>query len=194
MPRCLSDRKIKEKEITIMKKLIKNYLTKLQENDKKGFSLVELIIVMAIMAILVGVVASQVIPYMEKSRQSKDQQQLSSICTNLVSAIAQDGTYDLATKAASADITFELSKANLTTNTSATIESTFAELCGEADTDAVVTALKGSGATSGKFVSQKAKESSNKIYITLKKTGVVQVDLGTAAGSPATAKLQVKSE
>ena len=33
-----------------MKKVIKNYLAKLQENDKKGFSLVELIIVMAIMA------------------------------------------------------------------------------------------------------------------------------------------------
>jgi type IV pilus assembly protein PilA len=72
-----------------MKKFIKNYLAKLQENDKKGFSLVELIIVMAIMAILVGVVASQVIPYMEKSRQSKDQQQLSEICTAMVSAIAQ---------------------------------------------------------------------------------------------------------
>ena len=39
-----------------MKKVIKNYLAKLQENDKKGFSLVELIIVMAIMAILVGIV------------------------------------------------------------------------------------------------------------------------------------------
>ena len=62
-----------------MKKVIKNYLAKLQENDKKGFSLVELIIVMAIMAILVGVVASQVLPYMEKSRQSKDQQILSSL-------------------------------------------------------------------------------------------------------------------
>jgi type IV pilus assembly protein PilA len=72
-----------------MKKLIKNYLTKLQENDKKGFSLVELIIVMAIMAILVGIVASQVLPYMDKSRQSKDQQKLSSICTDLVSAVAQ---------------------------------------------------------------------------------------------------------
>ena len=61
-----------------MKKVIKNYLAKLQENDKKGFSLVELIIVMAIMAILVGIVASQVLPYMEKSRQSKDQQVLRS--------------------------------------------------------------------------------------------------------------------
>lgn len=78
-----------------MKKVIKNYLAKLQENDKKGFSLVELIIVMAIMAILVGVVASQVLPYMEKSRQSKDQQVLSSICTDVVSSIAQ-ATSDVA--------------------------------------------------------------------------------------------------
>lgn len=74
-----------------MKKAIKNYLAKLQENETKGFSLVELIIVMAIMAILVGVVASQVLPYMDKSRQAKDQQILSSICTDLVSSIAQSG-------------------------------------------------------------------------------------------------------
>lgn len=71
---------------------MKNYLAKLRENEEKGFSLVELIIVMAIMAILVGVVASQVIPYMEKSRQSKDQQQLSSLCTDIVSAISQADT------------------------------------------------------------------------------------------------------
>lgn len=74
-----------------MKKRIMNYLKKLQENEKKGFSLVELIIVMAIMAILVGIVASQVLPYMEKSRQSKDQQVLSSILTDVTSAISQSG-------------------------------------------------------------------------------------------------------
>lgn len=71
-----------------MKKAIKKYLTQLHENEEKGFSLVELIIVMAIMAILVGVVASQVIPYMEKSRQSKDQQQISSLATDITAAIA----------------------------------------------------------------------------------------------------------
>ena len=76
---------------------MKNYVAKLRENEEKGFSLVELIIVMAIMAILVGVVASQVIPYMEKSRQSKDQQQISSLATSMVSAIAQDDSFDLAT-------------------------------------------------------------------------------------------------
>lgn len=68
---------------------MRNYLNNLKKNEKKGFSLVELIIVIAIMAILVGVVASQVIPYMEKSRKAKDQQQLSTICTAAVSAIAQ---------------------------------------------------------------------------------------------------------
>ena len=63
---------------------MKNYVAKLRENEEKGFSLVELIIVMAIMAILVGVVASQVIPYMEKSRQSKDQQQISSLAVRQI--------------------------------------------------------------------------------------------------------------
>ena len=161
---------------------MKNYVAKLRENEEKGFSLVELIIVMAIMAILVGVVASQVIPYMEKSRQSKDQQQISSL------AIAQDDSFDLATKAATADITFELSKTNLTAKTSATIESTFAELCGQADTDAVVTKVK------SKFTSKKAKASGNKLYVTLKADGSVTIDLGTAAGTPASAKLTVTTE
>lgn len=54
--------------------------------DNKGFSLVELIIVIAIMAILVGVVGTQVIPYIEKSRQSKDLQILSGFCTSMTSA------------------------------------------------------------------------------------------------------------
>jgi len=41
--------------------------------NNKGFSLVELIIVIAIMAILVGVVCPQVIPYLERSRKAKDE-------------------------------------------------------------------------------------------------------------------------
>lgn len=39
----------------------------------KGFSLIELIIVVAIMAILVAVLAPQYIKYVEKSRQTRDQ-------------------------------------------------------------------------------------------------------------------------
>ena len=40
--------------------------------DSKGFSLVELIIVVAIMAILAGALAPALIKYIEKSRRAKD--------------------------------------------------------------------------------------------------------------------------
>lgn len=71
-----------------MKKAIKDYLAKLQDNKKdKGFSLVELIIVIAIMAILVGVVASQVLPYIEKSRKAKDLEALNNVSSDMVTAM-----------------------------------------------------------------------------------------------------------
>ena len=57
-----------------MKKLTKN---------NKGFSLVELIVVIAIMAVLVGVLAPQLIKYVEKSRQATDIQNCDSIATTL---------------------------------------------------------------------------------------------------------------
>lgn len=45
---------------------------KMKKMDNKGFSLVELIIVIAIMAILIAVLAPQYIKYVEKSRNSAD--------------------------------------------------------------------------------------------------------------------------
>lgn len=41
--------------------------------NNKGFSLVELIIVIAIMAVLIGVLAPQYLKYVEKSRKSADE-------------------------------------------------------------------------------------------------------------------------
>lgn len=58
--------------------------------NNKGFSLVELIIVIAIMAILVGIVGSQVVPYLEKSRKSKDIQILSAWCTDAMSSYSSN--------------------------------------------------------------------------------------------------------
>ena len=58
--------------------------------NNKGFSLVELIIVIAIMAILVGVVGTQVIPYLESSRKSKDEQIFSAWNTAAVSAYSME--------------------------------------------------------------------------------------------------------
>ena len=67
-----------------MKKKLQKYLS----GSNEGFSLVELIIVIAIMAILIGVVALAVIPYLEKSRESKDLQALGSLSSALSSAVA----------------------------------------------------------------------------------------------------------
>ena len=54
--------------------------------NNKGFSLVELIIVIAIMAILVGVMAPQLIKYVEKTNESSDTQLMDTIRTALTTA------------------------------------------------------------------------------------------------------------
>lgn len=51
----------------------------MKKTNNKGFSLVELIIVIAIMAILVGVLAPQYLKYVEKSKVSADKDLLDSI-------------------------------------------------------------------------------------------------------------------
>lgn len=50
--------------------------------NNRGFSLVELVIVIAIMAILVGLVGTQVIPYIDKARKAKDIQIVNGYCTD----------------------------------------------------------------------------------------------------------------
>ncbi len=66
--------------------------------NNKGFSLVELIIVIAIMAILVGVMAPQLIKYIEKANVSADTQICDSVRTAVQTtvmdpAIVTDRTY-----------------------------------------------------------------------------------------------------
>ena len=63
-----------------------------RQGKNKGFSLVELIVVMAIMAILVGAIAPQVIRYVERARESRDMQVESTLLNAFVTAIASEDT------------------------------------------------------------------------------------------------------
>ena len=54
--------------------------------DNKGFSLVELIIVIAIMAVLVGVLAPAYLRYVEKSRKSADVQAIDAVMSAMEAA------------------------------------------------------------------------------------------------------------
>lgn len=62
-----------------MKKLVGN---------QKGFSLVELIIVIAIMAVLIGLLTPQLIGYIEKSREAKDISNIESIKSTIEAYVA----------------------------------------------------------------------------------------------------------
>ena len=75
-------------------KIVEKLQKRIQEGKKnnKGFSLVELIIVIAIMAILIGIVGMNVLPQIENARQSKDMQVLSAYLTEAVEAVTQNAS------------------------------------------------------------------------------------------------------
>ena len=72
--------------------------------NNKGFSLIELIVVIAIMAILVGAMAPQVTKYIEKSRKSADAQALGTLYTAVLTELLDP---DVTAKPKTGTITIE---------------------------------------------------------------------------------------
>ena len=64
------------------------------KEDKRGFSLVELIVVIAIMAVLVAVLAPALLRYVENSRAQKDDSAMGEVANAIQLALADQDVYD----------------------------------------------------------------------------------------------------
>jgi len=65
----------------------------MKKTNNQGFSLVELIIVIAIMAVLIGVLAPQFIKYVERSRYQKDVSAVEEVRNATQIALSEEAVY-----------------------------------------------------------------------------------------------------
>lgn len=99
----------------------------MKKTNNKGFSLVELIIVIAIMAILAGAIAPALIKYIDKSRKSNDVSAAKTIKTAVETALGTESVYETLTAPTSCTkvmILPDQSTATSTTNGTAAVQIT----------------------------------------------------------------------
>lgn len=92
----------------------------MKKTNNKGFSLVELIIVIAIMAILAGAIAPALIKYIDKSRKSNDVSSAKTIKTAIETALGTESVYEVLTNCGTSytKIIFKAGTATPATDTS----------------------------------------------------------------------------
>ena len=119
--------------------------------NNKGFSLVELIIVIAIMAILVGVMAPQLIKYIEKSKVSADTQLADSVHTAILTAMMDPEIVNFSGYNAEYNSYTSATAVSGISTGSQTIGSGALEIMGAANASDVDGSLKSTGASAVSF-------------------------------------------
>ena len=79
------------------------YSNEIRENANKGFSLVELIVVIAIMAVMAAVLAPALLGYVERSRAQKDDSAMGELTNAVKLALADQDVFDEVLAYTSAD-------------------------------------------------------------------------------------------
>lgn len=174
----------------------------MKKTNNKGFSLVELIIVIAIMAILAGAIAPALIRYIDKSRKSNDVSACKTIKTAIETAMSNEEAHEALTPVSGINVlTIQANKKVATTGNESeapsdtTTGAISMSAAGTTDTNAKNTALteiaKNLGGKTPKIsYKKKAKgvESSTvptTFYAVVDADGTIYVGVGSAAPAEA---------
>lgn len=142
--------------------------------NNKGFSLVELIIVIAIMAILVGVLAPQLLRYVERTRVSADTQVADSVKTAISTAMMDPAVINAVTPGIPvAGSTLDLATpANFTDAFGTSVAETlgYADAAAMTGTTGIISELQSTGATG---ITAEIDATGNRVTVTVTGTTIV---------------------